>query len=187
MPLPVRIVASGGLPVQESLTAFGLPIELSTLPGAIPVRIVTTGGVPCLDAVGNVFGLSFTAPLTAFASATDPDSDNTQDLDTTFYEDIETHYIQTVGTFGSATVSEPYDIDDLNLIDATEAGNLATAFTSGAIPDGLVSFKQRVADASRNGESAWGNTVSKTITANAGAFFAPRYFGNRYFGERYFG
>lgn len=117
---------------------------------------------------GGSAGLSFSAPFTEFEFTTDPDSDNTQNLVTTVYQDIEGYYIRTVGTFGSATVSEPYDIDDAsNIIDAAEALALATTFTTGAIPDGLISFKQRIEDGDGNARSDWGNTVTKTIFSSA--------------------
>ena len=129
---------------------------------------LSIGHVHRVGAVVAASGFSLTAPLTAFEFATDPDSDNTQNLVTTFYNNIETYYIRTVGTFGSATVSAPYDVDDAsNLIDATEAGNLATSFTTGAIPDGLVSFKQRIESGPGTPVSDWGNTISKTISTTS--------------------
>jgi len=113
-------------------------------------------------------GFSLTAPVLAFASATDPDSDNTQDLDADFFEDIEGYTLRLVGTEGSATVGA-FDIDVSNVIDATEAGNLEAAFTTGAIDDGVCSFKCRIEDGSGNALSDWSNTVSKTIDATAPA------------------
>lgn len=117
---------------------------------------------------GLASGFSLDAPVLAFASATDPDSDATQDLDATFSEDIEGHWIRLVGTFGSATVSEPYDIDVSEEIDSTEAGALAENFTTGYIINGVCSLKCRIQSASGSGgtaESDWSNTVSKTIAA----------------------
>lgn len=108
-------------------------------------------------------GFSLTAPVLAFASATDPDSDNTQDFTADFYESIVTKVVRLVGTFGSATVSEPYDIDSSNTIDAGEDAALEAAFTTGAIDLGVCSFKCRIEDGSGNALSAWSNTVSKTI------------------------
>lgn len=114
---------------------------------------------------------SFPAPILAFASVTDPSNDPTQDLDADLSEDIEGHFVRLVGTFGSATVSgPPYDIDVSNEIDGTEAGNLTAAFTTGAIPTGLVALKSRIqaaADEIGTAESDWSKTVSKTIDATA--------------------
>lgn len=130
-------------------------------------------------------GFSLTAPVLAFVSATDPSNDNTQDLTADFFESIVTKVVRLVGTFGSATVSEPYDVDSSNTIDAGEDAALEAAFTTGAIDDGVCSFKCRIEDGSGNALSDWSNTVSKTI--GTFDYFAPRYFPNRYFAERYFG
>lgn len=123
--------------------------------------------------VTGIVGISFTAPVLAFVSATDPDSDNTQDLEADFSEDIEGYVVRLVGTFGSATVSEPYDVDSSNTIDAGEAAALEAAFTTGAIDDGVCSFKCRIENGSGTALSAWSNTISKTITTAAA--FTPTY------------
>lgn len=127
-----------------------------------------SGGVGGAGGGGNVANPpleapSLTAPVLAFASATDPDSDNTQDFNATFFQDITGKVVRLVGTLGSATVGA-FDVDQSNTIDATEAGNLLAAFTTGALVNGLVAFKCRIEDGSGNALSDWSNTVTKTIT-----------------------
>lgn len=112
-------------------------------------------------------GFSLTEPVLAFVSATTPSNDNTQDLTADFADSIVGNVIRLVGTFGSATVSEPYDIDASNTIDAGEDSAQEAAFTTGAIDDGVCSFKCRVEDGSGNALSDWSNTVTKTIDATA--------------------
>ena len=122
-------------------------------------------GSTTFQAIGTFTpGFSLTAPVLAFVSATDPDSDNTQDLLAEVSADIGDNVIRLVGTFGSATVSEPYDIDS---DEGDPDDDLDIPFTTGAIDDGVCSFKCRVEDGSGNALSDWSNTVSKTIDATA--------------------
>lgn len=111
---------------------------------------------------GSAFSL--TAPVLAFASATDPDSDNTQDLDADIAVALGSNVIRLVGTFGSATVSAPYDVDTTGT-DGDLDQNIP--FTTGAITDGVCSFKCRIETAGGSALSDWSNTVSKTIDATA--------------------
>lgn len=113
------------------------------------------------------YGFLFDAPVLAFVSATDPDSDNTQDFTADFTGTIQGYVVRLVGTFGSATVSSPYDVDSSNTIDAGEQAALEAAFTTGALSDGVWSFKCRVENGSGGALSPWSNTVSKTITTTS--------------------
>lgn len=105
---------------------------------------------------------SLTAPVLAFASATDPDSDNTQDMDADITEALGSNVIRFVGTFGSATVSEPYDVDTTG----TDGDlDLNVPITTGAIDVGVCSFKCRIETAGGSALSDWSNTITKTISA----------------------
>lgn len=122
-------------------------------------------------------GFSLTEPTLAFASATDPDSDNTQDFNATVFEDIEGYYVRLVGSYGATTVSEPYDIDQFNLIDGSEAVLLLATFLTGAIPNGDVAFKCRIQSGAGDGTgtaaSDWSNTVTKEIDQPAPTLTSP--------------
>lgn len=158
MPLPVRVVASGGLPVQLSLTAFGMPVEISTLPGALPVQIVLTGGVPCLDVLGGVFapGFSLTAPVLDW-------DDDTTDSTPDFIADLTGPLVD-----DDIVLEWDNDIDfsspistDANIVDAGEALALSVAFAVGSLADGTYYFR---AKHGRSGSySAWSNTETVTI------------------------
>lgn len=106
-------------------------------------------------------GVSLTAPGLAFASATDPDSDNTQDFILTVtapaVDDVLTLEWDNNSDFSSVTGSATYAIVEADLSDLT--GEI----TTGALADGLWYFR---AKHSRGGtDSNWSNTVSKTIAA----------------------
>ena len=106
-------------------------------------------------------GFSLTAPVLAFASATDPDSDNTQDftLDVTApaVDDVLTLQWSTTSNFAVVTGSATYTILAADLIDLT--GEITTS----ALADGAWYFRAKMSRGAT--DSAWSNTVTKTITA----------------------
>lgn len=123
--------------------------------GRIHVRAGAAGVVP------------LATPVLAFASATDPDSDNTQDFNITVtapaVDDVLTLQWSTTSNFAVVTGSATYTILAADLIDLT--GEI----TTGALADGLWYFRAKHSRGAS--DSAWATTISKTITTNASAFF----------------
>lgn len=84
-------------------------------------------------------GFSLTAPELAWDDATDPSSDNTQDVIADITEDIEGYAIRVVGMVDAAIPSSgPYDLDTLEEIDAGEVSAGFEEFSGLTLtPDGL--------------------------------------------------
>lgn len=164
MALPVRVVASGGLPVQLSLTAFGMPVEISTLPGALPVQIVLTGGVPCLDVLGGVFA-SLTAPVLTWVSA---DTDNTPLFEGVF-TDLQENDVGRLQISTDAGFTAPTEIT--NTADAAEVLALQLDYTSGALIN--AQYWVRVRHERGASVSAWSNVETKTIAVAVPVLSSP--------------
>lgn len=121
-----------------------------------------TGGLRVTVVSGNL-GFSLTAPVLAFASATDPDSDNTQDFDLTVtapeVDDVLTLQWDNNSDFSSVTGSDTYTIVIGDLTDFT--GEI----TTGALADGAQYFRAKHSRGAT--DSAWSNTVTKVIDTTA--------------------
>lgn len=113
---------------------------------------------------GLASGFSLDAPVLAFASATDPDSDNTQDFDIGLPPGTAGHVLRLVGTDGGSTVTEPFDLDATHEITVPEAAALTFTMATGAAPDGLIARKAWLQSIGGTRESADSNTVTKTIS-----------------------
>jgi len=109
--------------------------------------------------------VSLDAPVLAFASATDPDSDNTQDFNLTVtapeVDDVLTLQWSTTSNFAVVAGSATYTILAADLIDLT--GEI----TTGALADGAWYFRARHSRGAT--DSAWSNTVTKTIATDFNA------------------
>lgn len=102
-------------------------------------------------------------PVLAFASATDPDSDTTQDFNLTVtapaVDDVLTLQWDNNSDFSSVTGSATY------IIITADLGDLTGEITTGALADGAQYFR---AKHSRGAiDSAWSDTVTKVIDATA--------------------
>lgn len=174
MPLPVVVVASGGLPVYQSTTG-GLPLEISVLPGALPVTIVISGGIPCLDPAGNVFtpAFSLTAPVLDWTTAA---SDNTPG----FSVSGASLDIAPVGAKIEIQISTDVDFTppptDTELGDVT--GNPVAIDVSPALADGTYWARARILSSADVALSDWSNVETETIeTSRQFAMFSPIYSG----------
>lgn len=183
MPLPVRVVVIGGLPVQQATA--GLPLEISILPGALPVTIVISGGVPCLDPLGNVFAPAFplTAPVAVWVSAPSV-------AQATFNIDVDEDVVATNRIFGRASLSPAVDGDgfftsileevDFEIQGADLTDFFIETFEFAPFADGLTYVQFWITDASDVQLSPVSNTISETIAATVSrqtSFFSPIYGG----------